>query len=207
MRCETAVPFPKRITHSRTSSTNVTNLCLSFLLGVYHRNLPCKLHGVVSRSRTHPYFPGENPYHDQALTEDPSQQNYISHFYFLAFDSSFTCKYREPFSPGDAIFLPNSEKFRSPCDRVTRIFRVEITFRSPLCLECYELSRDSHLNVPHSIARKFFLFIAYSALSSLNTKKINRYSFYYYSFQICDEIFRCEIADFYYILSHSMLRK
>lgn len=58
------------------------------------------------------------------------------------------------FSPSDAIFLPNSGKFPPLC-RVTRIFRVEITSRSPLYLERYKLFHDSHLNLSQASAVLF----------------------------------------------------
>lgn len=111
-----SVFFPRTTTHLRIlPSANVTNLCFSFSLGVCHWNLPCKLCGVVSRSRTYPYFPWENPCYDRALTEDPSQQNYVSHFYFLHLIRVSLANIAMPFSPSDVIFLPNSEKFPSRC--------------------------------------------------------------------------------------------
>lgn len=109
---------------------NVTNLRFSFSSIACHWNLPCKLRGVVSRSRTYPYFPWENspPRYDRTLTKDPWQQNYVSHFYFLHLIRVSLANIAMPFSPSDAIFLLNSEKFPSLC-QVTRIFRVEITSR------------------------------------------------------------------------------
>jgi len=109
--------FRSNTTHLRIPSANVTNLCFSFSLGVCHWNLPCKLRGVVSRSRTYPYFPWENPCYDRALTEDPSQQNYVSHFYFLHLIRVSLANIAMPFSLSDVIFLPNSEKFPSRCAR------------------------------------------------------------------------------------------
>lgn len=59
-----------------------------------------------------------------------------------------------PFSPSNVIFLPNSEKFPFALCRVTRIFRVEITSRSPLYLaNAGKLFRNSHLNVSYNIAK------------------------------------------------------
>lgn len=90
------------------------------------------------------------PCYDRALTGDPSQQNYVSHFYFLHLIRVSLANIAMSSSPSDAIFLPNSGKFPFTECGVTRIFRVEITSRSSLCLECYKLFRGSHLNVPHN---------------------------------------------------------
>lgn len=67
-------------------------------------------------------FSLRNPCYDRALTEDPSQQNYVSHFYFLHLIRVSLANIAMPFSHSDAIFLPNSGKFPSRSARGNKDF-------------------------------------------------------------------------------------
>lgn len=89
-------------------------------------------------------------------------------FLLPAFDSSFTCKYRDAVLPPlwpTLFFSLTPAKFPSPC-RLTRIFRVEITSRSPLYLESLQaIPRQSFKQFLRTSRKSPFSLVERTALS------------------------------------------
>lgn len=154
--CSCFSPESAQNSLTRRFDANVTNLRFSFPLGACQWNLPCKLRGVVSRSRTYLYFPWET-----LVTTERLPGILRNKIMFLISTSCIWFEFhlqisrcRSPLATLFFSLTPTS--FRRGVREgergkgVTRIFRVEITSRSPLYLECYKLFRDSHLNVSHN---------------------------------------------------------